>query len=61
MAEQSDRIAALDKLINMLSDCEKHARTMDPRDANRVSRAMTKAKDRVKDTRGKLLAKVSRG
>ena len=58
MTEQSDRIAKLDKLINMLSDCEKYARAMDPRDTQRVSGALTKAKDKVKGARGKIVGKV---
>ena len=59
--EENNRIAKLDKLINMLNDCEKYARTLDSRDAQRVSGALTKAKDKVKEARGKIVDKVKVG
>ena len=58
MTEQSDRIAKLDKLIKMLSDCAKHARTLASRDAQSVSGALTKAIDKAKAARGKIVDKV---
>lgn len=58
MSETSDRITKLDKLVYMLSECEKHARSMDPRDARYVMGALEKAKARVNDARGKVVGRV---
>ena len=58
MAEDTRRVERLDKLISMLTECERFAGSLDDQDAKAAARAVTKAKDKISARRGRVIAKI---